>query len=184
MSTAPCRDPVMMNCPARRYAPSGCRVRTSQATACSGLPSAAAPAPVAISSPLRVSTMPTSRRSRPAAGGMVGASTTPPLRARPAMVSASLIFQSAIRLSTISRAGTAPLMAAATSRAEQAGPRRSAASPHAISASVRADGRGQHRGEVGGGDAQQLLHGRAGQAELVADDPLTVGDQPVEQFLL
>ena len=70
-------------------------------------------------------------------GVTAGPSTMPPLLARSAMVSASLIFQSAIRLSTISSAATAPLTAAATSSAVQSGPRRSSRSTRAISASTR-----------------------------------------------
>ena len=54
----------MMNCPGSRVTPKGASVLASQATANTGLPSAAAPAPVPMVSPFLVMTMPHSRGSK------------------------------------------------------------------------------------------------------------------------
>ena len=63
IGTAACSAPVMIRWPGSRATPCSPRTLASQATTATGSPSAAAPAPVSTSSPLRVSVIPTSRGS-------------------------------------------------------------------------------------------------------------------------
>lgn len=127
----------MMTLPAGRVTPIGARVFASQATAASGSPSAAAPAPDAMTSPFLEKTIPTSRGSKPSIGTTTLDNAIAPLLARSATVSASLIRQSTIRESTISSAATSPRVACSASAGVQSGPRRSRSSTTPISPSMR-----------------------------------------------
>ena len=93
----------------------------SQATAVAGLPSTAPAAPVSMTSPLRRNTAPMVRRSTSLIGVARPPSTMPADEALSAMVSQSLIFQSLMRESMISMAGTTYSVARSTSATLQPG---------------------------------------------------------------
>ncbi len=109
----------------------------SQATQRAGLPSAAAPAPVSMTAPLRVITIPARRRSKSVTLVSLPPMTSLPDEALSATVSISRIFQSAMRLSTISIAGSTPAMAVSALLVVTPGPARSTPITKAISASTR-----------------------------------------------
>ncbi|WP_410675888.1 ATP-binding protein [Amycolatopsis sp. cmx-4-68] len=87
----------MIRYPGSSATPCSPTVFASQATTATGSPRAAAPAPVAISSPLRVSVIPMRRVSRSPRGTLRDEVATAPLDARSATVSASRMRQSAMR---------------------------------------------------------------------------------------
>ncbi len=117
--------------------PNGASVFASHATACTGSPSAAAPAPVACISPFFDTTIPTSLGVHPSIGTTSRPRTMAADEARSEIVSTSLILQSRIRLSTTSIAARAPPTASAASAAVRFGPRSERSSVSAISASAR-----------------------------------------------
>ena len=102
-----------------------------------GLPSAAAPAPLSTGEPLRYRSIPARRRSTAVAGVIRLPRTTLPAEALSATVSASCTRQSAMRLSTISIAGRTPPIAVSASTVVTPGPARSRAITKAISATTR-----------------------------------------------
>ena len=120
-----------------RQAPKAASLFASQATQRAGLPSAAAPAPESMTAPLRVITMPARRRSKSVMRVSLPPMTSLADDALSATVSISLIFQSAIRLSTISIEGSTPAMAASALLVVTPGPARSRPIRKAISASTR-----------------------------------------------
>ena len=113
-------------------------------------------------------------------------------------MSASLIFQSAIRESTISTAATSPAVAASACAGVQCGPVRSVARMTPISASTRgamnrstgstAPSRNTPDAKTGPKSGESTPSscciGRRRQPQLVADDRLAIGHQPLHQVLL
>ena len=116
--------------------PSAPSVLASHATAFTGEPSAAAPAPVAMTSPFFSSTMPQVARSTRRGSTARSPSTNTPQEALSATVSAIWIFQSRMRESTISKHGITHSVAASTSALPMPGPMRSRLSRKAISPSA------------------------------------------------
>src|SRR5699024_1437135 len=98
-------EPGRTTWPASSRVPRTPTVLASHTRLVSGEPSTAPPAPVPTIWELRLSTQPRRRRSSASSGVGVEPRTKPPELALSAMVSPMVIFQSAMRLSTISRAG-------------------------------------------------------------------------------
>ena len=111
-------------------------VLASQATALAGEPCTAAPTPVENSSPFFSSTMPQVARSTLRGSTMRSPSTSTPQEALSATVSWILIFQSLMRLSTISKQAITPSVADRISAAVRPGPIRSFFIRKAISPSA------------------------------------------------
>ncbi len=132
-----CTAPGSTMSPGCRPSPKVASLLASQATQRAGLPRAAAPAPVSMTAPLRVTSTPTRRRSMPVTGVSRPPTTSLPEDALSATVSISLIFQSAMRLSTISMAGSTPAMAVSALLVVTPGPASSRPITKAISASTR-----------------------------------------------
>ncbi len=99
-------DPGRITCPASSSTPRAPTVFASQTSEFSGEPSTAPPAPVPASTPFLYRLQPASRRLAPGRVADVLPSTTPPDEALSAMVSARPIFQSLIRESISSSAGS------------------------------------------------------------------------------
>jgi hypothetical protein len=132
-----CTAPGKMMSPACRPSPKAASLFASHATQRTGLPRAAAPAPVSASAPLREMTTPMSLGSMPASLRMLPPTANMPEEALSATVSMSLISQLATRLSTISTAGSAPAIAVSARAAVTPGPSRSRSMTRATSASMR-----------------------------------------------
>ena len=108
----------------------------SQTRALTGEPSTAPPAPVPSIRPLRCSRQPVSARSTDSGRTGRDPSTTAPDDALSAIVSGRVIFQSAIRESMISSAGSTKSTAARASATVTPGPRSGRPSTNAISGSA------------------------------------------------
>src|SRR5271170_5530694 len=130
-------EPGRITCPASSSTPRAPTVLASQARAFSGEPSTAPLAPVPASSPFWYRLHPASRRSTADRVAGLLPSTTPPEEALSAMVSASPIFQSLIRESISSSAGSTKPTAATASAIVTPGPRSGLASTIAVSGSTR-----------------------------------------------
>src|SRR5262249_7223793 len=117
-----CTAPGKMMSPACRLSPNWAILLASQATQRTGLPRAAAPAPVSASSPFLLTTTPMSRGSMSVTLRMLAPTTSRPQEALSATVSTSLISQLATRLSTISTDGSAPAIAVMALAAVTPGP--------------------------------------------------------------
>src|SRR5690606_31753274 len=113
--TAAVIEPGSTTWPASRVTPRSPRTLASQTSALIGEPSTAPPAPVSTRWPSRWSRQPISDRSRPSSRTGRVPSTTPPLEALSAIVSGRVIFQSAIRESITSSAGSTYSTAATAS---------------------------------------------------------------------
>jgi hypothetical protein len=121
----------------RNGEPRSRQVRASHSTASTGSPRQAAPVPLLIVAPeSSASVISTPRRSRSPSLVVVSPSTNSPLDALSATVSANVMSQPAIRLSTISSAGTTSSTAARTVPASRSAASRSADRTNAISASI------------------------------------------------
>src|SRR6478752_5518072 len=123
--------------PASRVTPRAPTVLASQTRELTGEPRTAPPAPVPTTSPLRWKVAPARRRSTAPTSVGVDPSTTAPELALSAMVSNRRIFQSWIRLSTISRAGSTKSTARSASCTVTPGPLSGFFSTKAISGSMR-----------------------------------------------
>ena len=136
-STARHKAPGMIMLPAARVWPNSASLLASHATGSAGWPSTAAPTPFSTAVPFFSSVMPTFARSHAAGEDFSAPSTTRADDALSAIVSASVIFQSRIRVSMISSAGVTYSAAAITSSRVTPGPRSSRDSTNAISGSTR-----------------------------------------------
>ena len=177
-----CTSPAGSRAPARASTPKACTLLASQATAVTGLPSTAPAAPCAISVPFCAGSPRCRRCPGPKRAVARPPSTTRADEALSAMVSSSVIFQSRIRQSMISRTGTTKSVARSTSATLTPGPSRRRPRTKATSTSTR----GWHRMAGVDGvlledehvveqvavvrlvDAHHLLHGPGRQAHLVA----------------
>ena len=130
-------EPGRITCPASSSTPRAPTVLASHTSARSGEPSTAPQAPVPASSPFLCRLHPASRRSTASSAAGLLPSTTPPEEALSAMVSASPIFQSLIRESISSSAGSTKATAAIASATVTPGPRSGRASTNAVSGSTR-----------------------------------------------
>ena len=130
-------EPGRITCPAASSTPRVPTVLASHASARSGEPSTAPAAPVPASSPFLCRLHPASRRSTADKAVGLLPRITPPEEALSAMVSASPIFQSLIRESISSSAGSTYPTAATASAIVTPGPRSGLPSTNAISGSTR-----------------------------------------------
>ncbi len=129
-------DPDRIISSASSFIPNSPSVFASQATQLTGEPNAAAPAPVAITSPFFSCTIPQVTRSTLSGLTWLSPSKNRPHDALSAMVSCILIFQSLILESTISKHGMTHSVARNTSALVIPGPSRSRFRIKAISPSA------------------------------------------------
>src|SRR5690349_23507283 len=136
-SIARVHEPGNTMSPAFRRTPKLSTLRANHATAVTGFPSTASLRPLATTSPLLVSTASMLRMSMSFGDTRASPSTHPADDALSAMVSHSLIFQSAMRVSINSIEGANAAVAASTSSSVQPAPGKPSASTTPTSTSTR-----------------------------------------------